>query len=384
MAEPTNLKALFISTGEASGDAIGAALIEKLSEIAPDDFAIAAIGGAKIQETRYRHQAPIQVADSSSWGAISIVQSLKLVPKALAAFWGARSTLEAMAELHGTGVFVPIDFGFFNMKLAKKAKQMGWKVLYFMPPGSWQRGRPKSKLSGIADIIVGPFPWNANDYASIGIDCRYFGHPLKELLAAGDELPERRAGIALLPGSRKHEIVEILPALAQIDFGDNPVTIALAPNLNLNRIKAAWKKLGGRDKGVEFVSGRTREVIAGAAAAVVCSGTATLECALLKTPMVVVYKVSAAMQAEARLVGFRMPEFISLPNIILRRRAVPELLQDGCTRATIGSELNGILGPSEHRIAQLEAFDEISDALGGTDAITKTAECVCEIAGVRR
>jgi len=351
---------VFLSAGEASGDAYGAGLVERLRVLRPSARFLAL--GSK----RLRDAGAEIVADSQDWGAISIVESAKVYLRVRRGRSLARKVLAGPP-----GLFLPIDFGALNIQLAREAKARGWKVLYFIPPGSWRRDRQGKDLPTVTDHVVCPFPWAAETLTQMGANASFFGHPLKELL--GPPTSEPREGLAVLPGSRSHELRELLPVFARAlrGFGE-PVTLALAPHLSVERVRRRWIELSGREND-SFRSGETTAVLRRSRAALVCSGTATLEAALCRTPMVVAYRVSRLIEWEARLVRFQVPRFVSLPNLILERMAVPELIQHAATPRAIREAVDAILDDGPARGEQLRAFGELDEALGPANALTRTA-----------
>lgn len=390
-AAPASSARILLSAGEASGDAYAASLVRALRRLDPH-LAFYGIGG-----TRLREEGATLFADSSKWGAISIVQSLKVVPRV---WFGYRRTISALAKLApapGTpGLFIPIDFGYANIRLARHAKKHGWNVLYFVPPGSWRRDRQGRDLPSLTDAISTPFEWSASLLREMGGNALWFGHPIKQLLRErfADDAPAREDGrldtIAVLPGSRDHELEENLPVIAQTlrAVGDMPavtheVEFALAPHTDLEAFRSRWAALAPERSGDRFTVGDTHGVLSRARAGIVCSGTATLEAALLRCPMVVIYRVSKAVERESKLVGFKRPKFIALPNILLDEAAVPELVQDEANPESIRSHLNAVMLEGETRSAQLSAFDRLNEILGPDDAVTRTAELAMDLLGRR-
>lgn len=362
---------LFLSAGEASGDAYGAALLREFRRLAGSlPLEVEAVGGRRLRDAG----API-VADSTGWGAIGIVQSAKVAPSAWRGFYAAKRALSEGEP----GLFVPIDFGFINVRLCRHAKRLGWKVLYFIPPGSWRRDRQGEHLPQLCDEIVTPFYWSAETLRKMGANAHCFGHPLKQLVkdreaelhAAGQE---DRTTIAVLPGSRRAEIELHLPLIAKALEGEPRMAeFAVAPTFTADELRSRWSSLAPSRNSDLFTEGDTYGVLFRARAGIVCSGTATLEAALCVCPHVVVYRVTRLSELEAKLVGFK-EEFISQPNILLGRRAVPELIQREATPAALREKLSALLREGEERKQQLFAFMELDTALGPPDAITKTAE----------
>ena len=328
------------------------------------------IGGARSRE------AGIQlVADSSKWGAIGIAESFKVGFRVLLGYLQMRSHLGKGAP----GVFVPIDFGFVNIRLARHAKRFGWKVLYFIPPGSWRRDRQGVDLPAVTDKIVTPFPWSAEILNSMGGSAHFFGHPLKEM--ALRDLVERGDTIAVLPGSRQAELERHLPILAASLPDDRIAEFAVAPSIQVADLSGKWRELAPNRNDI-FTQGDTYGVFQRAQAAIVCSGTATLEAALCKCPMVVIYRVSRLVELQGRLMGLT-GRHISLPNILMGREVVPELVQNEATPENVRNRLESLLLDSLERQAQLEAFAELEELLGPPTAITRTAELLAEMAGFK-
>lgn len=362
---------IFISTGEASGDAYGAALVRELREAveAETTLCIEAAGGSRL-----RVAGAHIVCDTSTWGAIGIAQSLKVLPRALQGIRKIRDALSAGKP----GLFVPIDFGYMNVKLAKFAKARGWKVLYFIPPGSWRKDRQGDDLPKVCDEIVTPFFWSAELLRKMGARAHCFGHPAKQLVKRREkELIESghedRVNLAILPGSRSAEIDLLLPLLADVVRDDKHVVeFAVAPNFCAEDLRARWLKLVPNRTGDLFTEGDTYGVLYRARAAIVCSGTATLEAALCVCPHVVVYKVGPLMEMQARAMGIK-GQFISQPNILLGKAAVPELIQQEATAVAIRSKLDSLLAESDERRKQIWDFMELDSLCGPDDAITQTA-----------
>jgi lipid-A-disaccharide synthase len=340
--------------------------------LAPSKYSFEGIGGPKLKA-----EGVHLYADSSHWGAISIVQAVKVGFGVYYRMHGIKKYLR-----RGTpGLLIAIDFGFANIRLCRYAKKCGWKVLYFVPPGSWRRDRQGKDLPEIADEIVTPFEWSASILRGMGASAHWFGHPIKQLIQAQAASVERQATVAVLPGSRKHELEMNLPIIAEAAHGlDAQVEFALAPTVDVDDFRREWNRLApGRDDA--FTVGDTYSVLRRARAAIVCSGTATLEAALCRCPMVVMYQLSPGMAREAKLVMRQAPKFISLPNILMDREVVPELVGvDRIDPATLRAWLDKLLVEGDERHRQLNDFEELDEILGPSDAITKTAELAIRMA----
>ena len=204
----------------------------------------------------------------------------------------------------------------------------------------------------------------------MGANAHFFGHPLKQMVAEV-EYDGPKEGLAILPGSRLHEVARNMDAIVVALQGlDIKLKFGVAPNLDPAELEQKWTELGGAE--AEF-SHETYAVLKSSWAAIVCSGTATLEAALCRCPTVVIYRGSKLMEAEVRI---RMPKFdyISLPNILLGRGVLPELIMWQATPERLREELDLILEDGPARRAQLDAFEELDANLGTGDCFAQTAE----------
>jgi lipid-A-disaccharide synthase len=364
---------VFICAGEASADAYGAVLAGEILKQGRDVL-IEGVGGA-----RMRAEGVKLHLDSSGWGVISIFQVMRRLPQLASGYYAIKKRLTQPSR--DQRVFVPIDFGYMNIRLARHAKKSGWKVLYFVPPGSWRRDRQGRDLPEVTDAIVTPFSWSAEILRSMRADAYWFGHPIKQLLPDSRTVTARSADLlAVLPGSRAHEIDENLPLIAKALKGISveKVEFALAPSVDPASFRGAWEVLSGR-KGDTYTVGESAQVLSRAWAAIVCSGTATLEAALCRCPMVVVYKLSKGMQMEVKLLRIKRPQYVALPNILMDRGVVPELIQEDATPEKLREELTVLMADSPTRAQQLTDFEELDELLGPSDAITKAADLVLEL-----
>lgn len=354
---------VFFSAGEASGDRYAGELAARLLQAQPD-LEIEGIGGPGLAR-----QGRL-IANSSSWGAIGVAQVARIYFRARR---GRDAAMRRLAE-GAPGLFVPIDYGFMNVRLARFAKRHGWKVLYFSPPGAWRRDRQGVHLPEIADAIVTPFSWSAEILRGMGAQAYWFGHPMRELLASRSSVPsEQRRSVAVLPGSRSAEVNLLLPLLAAAARGlESACEIAVAPAFDPTELHRQWTGINGRSDDL-CTPNDPWGVLGRARAGIVCSGTATLEAALCGCPHVVVYRLSPMTALQARLLPER-PRFISQPNILLDRAAVPELIQDEATPNAIRENLDRLMQDGATRSNQLAAFEELETVLGPADCLTRTAE----------
>ena len=203
-----------IFSGELSGDLIGAGLARELGRLAPE-VQLWGLGSSAMQA-----EGVELLADSADWGTISITQALKKVPGLLA---HVAPLVKKELRSRRPDVVVLIDFGAFNVRAARFCKGLGLRVCYYFPPGSWLRtGTRGAELSVLTDVIAAPFPWAAERYAGLGANTVYVGHPLlervqpkmtREEFAAQFGMDAAKPIVGLLPGSRRHEVIHLMPAL---------------------------------------------------------------------------------------------------------------------------------------------------------------------------
>lgn len=378
-------RSVVILSGEASGDLYGADLAQTLKARLPD-IEIHGVGGARMAAAGVR-----LIADSRDWGAIGVVESLKVAPKVALVFQRVKRFLNATRP----DLIVPIDFGAFNAPLCRWAKARGMRVVYYIPPGSWRRERQGTDLPQCAEQILTPFSWSASLLQAMGAQAQWVPHPLlrlahpsetKEAFCERLGLDPFRPIIALLPGSRRHEVSALTPLYARVAdsvytlLPEAQFVISVAPHFNPDWIHTLWS-----DGSRQWVPTETRSVwnlLAHADAAVVCSGTATLEAALLRTPMLVVYRGDWLMNLEYKLRRRRLQlRWIGLPNLILQRDVCPEFIQEAASPETLTRALMPLLRDESARQAQLQAFMEIRHALGEGHNLKEAHEWILEALG---
>ncbi|BCW95985.1 MAG: lipid-A-disaccharide synthase [Fimbriimonadales bacterium] len=376
-------RAVAILTGEASGDLYGADLAQALRARFPE-IAIHGVGGARMQAAGVS-----LIADSRAWGAIGVIESLKVAPKVLLAFQRVKRFLRRARP----DLVIPIDFGAFNVPLCRWAKAQGLRVAYYIPPGSWRRERQGADLPRCTDWIFTPFEWSAAQLQAMGAQAYWTPHPLLRLARPSETkeafcerlgLDPYRPIIALLPGSRRHEVSALTPLYARVAeqlYSVHPeaqFVISVAAHFNPDWIHALWSE-GSR----QWVPTETRSVwnlLAHADAAIVCSGTATLEAALLHTPMLIVYRGDWLMNLEYRLRRRRMNlRWIGLPNLILQRDVCPEFIQESASPERLARALLPLLRDESARAAQREAFMEVRRALGEGRNLRDAHEWIAEL-----
>jgi lipid-A-disaccharide synthase len=282
---------------------------------------------------------------------------------------------------------VLIDYPDFNLRLARELRRRGVRVVYYVSPQlwAWRRGRIRT-VRETAERMLVIFPFEEPLYREAGVPVRFVGHPLVDLVPPPGEpaaravdlgLDPARPILALLPGSRPGEIGHNLPGLlgaAERLRAVRPelqAVLAAAPSLDLADLR---RRVGARP--IRVVDGRTREVVGAARLALVASGTATVETALLGTPMLVVYRLSPLTYALGRPL-VRVPHY-AMVNLIAGRRAVPELIQGSFTPERVATQALPLWDEGPARERQLSDLAEVRRRLGGPGASRRAAESVLE------
>ena len=361
----------YIIAGEASGDLHGANLMKALyKEDAKADIRF--WGGDLMQNV-----GGTLVSHYKERAFMGFFEVLKNLNKVLVFIGFCKKDIEE----YQPDVIIFIDNSGFNLRIAKWAKQQGFKTNYYISPQVWASRATRVKaIKRDVDELYVILPFEKEFYKKFDYDVTFVGHPLIDAIADRDQVNEfdfrekHKLGtkpiIALLPGSRKQEITKKLTVMLSIvdDFSDYTFVIAGAPSQDFY----FYKNIIG-DKKVSFIDNKTYDLLSISYAALVASGTATLETALLKVPQVVCYKGSfLSYQIAKRIITLK---FISLVNLIMDREVVTELIQNDLTKKNLKKELSKILD-SEHREKLFLDYFELEKKLGGKGASEKTAKLI--------
>jgi lipid-A-disaccharide synthase len=377
---------IMLSAGEASGDLHGATMCRALRALDPG-VRLIGMGGPRMAA------AGVEIlVDPTAHAAVGTSEAIGRVPGLYRAY---KILVRRLREARPQAI-VLIDFPEFNLRLAKQARRAGVPVVYFIPPQlwAWRRGRIRQMARRVTRVLAA-FPFEKSLYEEAGVSVEFVGHPLLDVVPSDLDrmkarqrlgVGERQTLVGLLPGSRRQEVGRLLPpmldAAARLAFGHGRRCFVLGLAASVDRglvlaLLARASETGGPP--VEVVEGLTHEVMAGADVLLIASGTATLEAALLGAPMVVCYRVSRLTEAVARLLN-RSP-WISLPNIVAGRGAVPEILQDEVTGARLSSEAERLLVDPVAATAQRAAFKEVRSRLGQPGVGARAARAVLKVVG---
>lgn len=355
----------YIIAGEASGDLHGSNLIKELKKLDNSSHFRCWGGDLMSQEC---NDLVKHYKDYSHMGFFEVFINLKKILNNL-------SFCKKDIKKYNPDVIIYVDFPGFNLRIAKWAKKNKFKNHFYISPQiwAWKQNRIKT-IRKVIDQMYVILPFEKKFYSSINFNVHYVGHPLLDVIKTNKNAALNRGQekiIALLPGSRDQEIKKILPEMINIikNFKNYSFYICAAPSQKRSTYLKYIK-----DKNIEkvkIVENQTYEILSKSSAALVTSGTATLETALFKIPQVVCYKSSWISIMIGRFL-LRNLKFISLVNLILDKEVVKELIQENLNEKNLTSELNSIL-EGDHRINMLKSYNELINKLGNKGASEKTA-----------
>lgn len=380
----------YIIAGEASGDLHGSNLMRGLYQEDPAAD-IRFWGGDMMNEVYKEHQDGVGLVQDYKDGAI--IGFIQVALKARSYFEKFKRCFADISSWN-PDVVILIDYPGFNFRVAEWAHNKGFKVYYYIAPKVWasREGRIK-KLKAFVDKLFIVFPFEIPYFTKKGIDFIYKGNPLidaidnsvalkvsREEFLRRNSLPDSPV-IALMAGSRTGEISSMMPVFMEFadkmhalpEYADYQFIVAAAPSRSMSDYS---KYVSGREAYVKVVFGQSYAVLRHAAAAVVNSGTASLETALIGTPQVVAYKGAAINFVIAKqIIKIR---FISLGNLILNRTCFRELLQFYFTPDNVLQEVLRMIEDTEYRENMLAGYQEIRNALGGRGASAAVAKAMIE------
>lgn len=364
--------------GEASGDLHGAGVVRELRKRNPS-IDIFGVGGDRMKQEGMN--VVYHVRELGFMGFIEVVKHLPFIKV-------MEYTLGQIVRFKKPDVLVLIDYPGFNLRFARKIRQAGMKIVYYISPQvwAWHSSRVK-RIRELVDQMLVVFPFEVPWYEKEGVPVRFVGHPLLEVLETNfsrrnfckryDIDPDKQI-LALLPGSRRQEIERILPVMLQAakrvarERGME-VVLGVAPTLDPEYLRTMYDVAG-----VRLVEGATYDVMAHAAFAMVTSGTATLETACFGTPMMVVYKTSWMTYIIGRLLV--RVKAIGLVNIVAGGKIVPEFIQHRATPSAMAAEALSILGDSEKLTAMRGALMALKQKLGSPGASARVADHILRMA----
>jgi len=371
---------LLIVAGEASADLHASRVLEELGRLRPGLHAFG-VGGPRLRAAGLEAIAPAEEIS-----VMGLAEVLPRIPRIL----GILGALARAAAERRPKAALLVDLPDFNLRLAAKLKKLGIPVVYYVSPTiwAWRQGRAR-KIAKVVDRMLCILPFEERFYEGTGVSARFVGHPFAErpppappeTYRAELGLAASRTTVAIVPGSRSSELSRLFPPMLaaaeriRAVHPDAQFVVPVAPTLSRAQVEpylAAHRTLA-----VKLVDGHTEEAVGASDAALVKSGTSTLEAGLMLRPMVVVYKLSWLSYVVARLL-VRLAHF-ALVNILAGRGLVPELLQRQATPERMAAEVERLLGDRSAREAQVAGLREVRASLGEPGAARRVAE---EILGV--
>lgn len=367
---------ILLIAGDVSGDVHTAALARRLLRHNPNRT-LHALGGRRLRDIVARSPGGKFLGDTTHCSAIGISSAIKI-------YFRCRKLGDQLREFvhtHHVDVAVLCDWGAFNGRILPELHALGIPILYYFPPRSWQRsGSPGLGIVPYVRRVATPFPWSAERLRAAGAQAEWVGHPSLERVPPVQERAALRQNfgvkpneplVALLPGSRRSEIDVLAPRMAH-------AAAMVKAQMHVQVIAAVPRELADEahshlPPSIRIVSDCANELLMAADAAIVKTGTATLEAVLTDTPQVAVYDVSRIARVEWCLLwAWRRIPFIAMPNIILQREAVPELIGLDCQPDKIARTLLRLLQDETAREKLRRDYAGIRQALGSELQVSPT------------
>ena len=370
---PQNMKIMIIA-GEASGDLHGSNLVREMLSL-NQNLSFYGIGGERLREKGVKLVA--HSADMAVVGLTEVFSKLGFILKV------RRQLMKSLRE-SPPDLLILIDYPDFNMPLAKTAKKYGIKVFYYISPQVWAwRKKRKYNLEKTVDSMAVILPFEEEIYRDVDLDVRFVGHPLLDVMGQvyTKEESSKKCGlnphattVAMLPGSRKNEIRKLLPEMLRASvmlkdkIPDCQFILPLADTLTMNDLS---HYIGQCPLDIAVIERDTYDAIACADGAMVASGTATLETALLEVPMIIVYKISPLSYMLGRMcIGV---DNIGLVNIIAGKTVAPEFIQGEVDAGKMAEEVFHILTDTARKTAIKTELKRVKEKLGEPGAAQRAA-----------
>lgn len=394
---------VMIIAGESSGELYGALLAKTLIRQNPG-ILIYGTGGQKMAAAGVKLISGIA-------SAFGISEAFKALRQIRQKFIKVKETLKTFRPQ----ILILIDYPDFNLKVAKEAKKLGIKVLYYVSPQiwAWRSGRIKT-IGRLIDKMAVILPFEEAIYCEAGIPCEFVGHPafdeirdminasgfgiedigndkLKTAMKKQLKIPADKKVLTLMPGSRRHEVNTLMPVISEVMqkagalYPDCAFSIPLAPNLDASSLADIRNISSNFSEKVFFTDNAVTTLLA-SNAAVIASGTSTFQAAMLSTPAVVIYKVSPLTYFIIK--PFVKVDYISLANIILKKSVsdnsglrIKELIQKEVNTANVMTELRHIMENEEYRADMLKEFGKIRELFASKHASMRVAQIAEELVG---
>ncbi len=374
------MKKIMISAGEVSGDTHGKYLVRELKKLDPDIYFFG-LGSEKLLS-----EGVDVKFDITNRGSIGIFEAL---PNALPIFLVYRKMVELMRR-EEPGLLILIDSQGINMPLARAAKKLGIKTVYYIAPQEWLWGTKKgvNKVVKTIDQIIAIFDKENEIYKLAGGNVHYSGHPLIDIVKPSkskNEIRKELLGdaegpmVAICPGSRTQEIKGLLPILlraGELVQKQVPDAKFIIPAASTDMIKKIFDLIG--DFRPKAVVGNTYDILAAADLAICASGTINLEASILGTPNIMVYKLNPLTYFVGKhmlKIGDKLP-FFSMTNLLSEERVIPELVMEEAEPVRIAEEAVNILRDGVRQEKMRASFEKLRNKLGSPGAINRAAKAI--------
>ncbi|MGD0362598.1 MAG: lipid-A-disaccharide synthase [Bryobacteraceae bacterium] len=367
---------ILISAGEASGDLYAALLVDELRRIWPDARFFGCAG------PRMRRAGVETVVDAASLAVVGLVEVVSHIPR----IYGEYRKLQEAARRCHPDLAILTDSPDFHLRLARKLHRQGIPVFYLVAPQvwAWRQGRLRGMRRTLRHVLC-IFPFEEEFFRTRGLPATYIGHPLaglvKPRLSRAEffrkhRLPLGRPLVTVLPGSRRGEAARHLPPLLDAVgrlYRDHAASFILPASATAG-VDFFRERIGGAP--IQVIDGENWEAIAHADLALAASGTVTVEAALLGTPMVTYYKVTAASWWLGRML-VRVP-FYSMVNLIAGRAVVPELMQSNLTGERLAAAAQSLLGDERARVQMRADLAEVAARLSQQSGAMARASAIIQ------
>ncbi len=372
---------VLIVSGEASGDNYASMLVRELKRLRPN-VRVLGVGGENLEKSGAE-----LIEDYHRISVVGLTEVLSRLPAVL----GLLKRIKKILSAREIGVVVLIDFPDFNFIVGRYARERGIPVIYYIPPQlwAWREGRVR-KLKEMTDEVVVPFPFEEDFYRERGLEVRYFGHPLMEILSSSIEefesgkRDEKCLTVGLFPGSRMSEIEKHLPLLLEsvreiskkFDYVDFLMPVpSKEVRDSVLELLGEWR---GEMQGValDVVLKGPSDAFPSIDVAVASSGTVTLELALMGVPTVVIYKVSPVTY----IIGKMLVKInnIALPNIVLGEEIFPELIQNDASPKMVSEKVVALVSDDQIRMKVKEGSIRLRNMLKGVGPSRALAGLIVE------
>lgn len=365
----------YIIAGEASGDLLGSYLMKSIKKL--DTNADFRCWGGDLMEAQ-GGEIIKHYKDLAFMGFWEVAKNLRTVLKNI-------TICKVDILLYEPDVLVLIDYPGFNLRIAKFAKEQNIRVVYYVSPQIWAWKKKRvHKIKRDVDTMIPILPFEKDFYKKYDYEAHYVGHPLLDVIHEESNHDDwqtfktnynldARPVVAILPGSRRQELKKMLPIMVQI--------VEQFPEYQFVLSKVKWQPLALyqtciKNKQITLVEGNTYSLLHHAKAAIVTSGTATLETALWNVPQVVCYKTSSPSYIIAKILVGKHLKYISLVNLILNKPAVTELIQHDCNPKKLKEELQKIVNDAQTIDTMKNDYEQLYHILGDFGASDKAAKLI--------